>query len=139
MRALRSRVPYVAALGLLVQLTGIAVSPLALCCMTKAPAATTPSDDHECCKALGPGQVCPLHQQSKPSAQHQGGAEPAKSDCAIKSGCKMPDLALLSMLAAGVVSPKVSLIVELTSAPVHGQSFELVARDFVPDPPPPRV
>jgi hypothetical protein len=139
MRVLRSRVPYVAVLGLMVQLTGIAVSPLALCCMTKAPAATTSSDDHECCKALGPGQVCPLHQQSKPSAHHHGGAEPAKSDCAMKSGCKMPDLALLSMLAAGVVSPRVSLFVELTSAPIHGPSFQLVARDSVPDSPPPRI
>jgi hypothetical protein len=135
-------VRYAAVLGLLVQLTGIALAPLALCCrigITGATSTSASADEHECCKAVGPGEVCPLHQPSKESRHDDRGSAPAKSDCAMKSGCKAPDLALLSMLGSGIVSSPTPLVVDLPSSLVHLPSFDPIARDFVPDTPPPRV
>ena len=143
MRAFRRRLPFIALLGLLIQLSGSALSALAFCCAS--PAAVSAKDDHECCKGLGPGQVCPLHGKaaapSAPATGHEHGTKPKAPEggCAMKSACNMPDLALLSMLGTAILVAPISLSVELESAPLALVSTSPLARDLVPETPPPRA
>jgi hypothetical protein len=60
MRALRSRLFWLAALTLTVQIAGLAIAPAALCCMSGASEQATMN----CCKDAGPGHICPLMKKS---------------------------------------------------------------------------
>jgi hypothetical protein len=134
----------VAVLGLFIQVTGVAISPLALCC---APLETTVAErDGECAHAMAPGEMCPMRHHAKPPAtapsasehHHAATPEPADDDCVMTQGCKMPDLALMSVLGEGIMPPPVSLSVLLESTPVAPMTIAPLARDAVPDTPPPR-
>jgi hypothetical protein len=148
MRALRQRLPYIAVFGLFIQLGGTAASPLALCCASPADASSSKDKDDECCDGLGPGQVCPLHGHAKPAAERTAAADhhaaasppkPAEGMCVMTNGCKMPDLALLSMLGSGIVPARFAFVVEVVSSQVRPHSDLPLARTFVPDTPPPRA
>ena len=143
MQAFRRHLPSVAVLGLFIQLSGSAISALALCC--PSPAAKVAQDEHACCKGLEPGQVCPLHgKAAAPTApaaghHHNPTPKPADDSCAMTNACKVPDLALLSIIGTGILPAPVSLGVEFESAPVASVVVPPLARDLVPDTPPPRA
>jgi len=131
MPSFRQQVPCVAALALLIQVTGLAISPLALCCASRV--ARTVAHEHE------EAQLCPMHHASKPVVQDRDSQAPADARCTMKNACKAPNLALLSVLGSGLVGSPVSLALKITSSPVGSLSVVPVTRDLLPDTPPPRA
>jgi hypothetical protein len=141
MQPMRTRVRYVAAIGLLMQLTVLAVTPLALCCSSPAPSTLVAAEnkDEACCEGLGPGQVCPMHHHTKPSGHAHQAKRSSDLSCTMRNACKAPDLALLSVLSGALAPASVSFSFDLSSSPVALTQVDLLTRDLIPDTPPPRA
>lgn len=96
MSVLRSRLVWLAAITLTVQVAGLAIAPAALCCTPGDPAGQA----MDCCKDAGPGHVCLLmKKQAAPAGDDHSGP--------VLRACCSPDdqifAALLGLLA--VVPP----------------------------------
>ena len=141
MQPIRTRLRHVAVIGLLMQLTALAITPLALCCSSPSTAKVVASEDKDeaCCQGLGPGQICPMHYHAKPSGHARQAKSSTDQGCAMRNACKAPDLALLSVLGGALLAAPVSFTVELASSPLRTDSVVPLTRDLIPDTPPPRV
>ncbi len=126
MRALRSRLLWLAALTLTVQIAGIAVAPAALCCVSEAGQKAT----MECCKDAGPGHICPL--MKKKNGQQGASLRP----------CCSPEDQIFTALFGflGVPAPPVPSLaappVTVTFVATTSNAFEWLAPA---DSPPPRA
>lgn len=136
MPTFRHRLPLTAAVWLVCQLAAFAAAPLALCCsMPKAEASV---EEDECCKGLGPGQICPMHHHTKPAKGHAKQSSDARG-CVLKSACKAPDIALMSILGCGVLPQATAMSIAPSSSPVSEMCVTFITHTQLPDKPPPRA
>jgi hypothetical protein len=113
----------------------LAASPFLTCCVT-APESTVENDD--CCKGMGPGQICPLHKHRRAAHDHSNDNAPVGPT--LRCGCNPTDPALLSLsFGLGELTPSVSTYVTLLSNPVRPTAFLILERASSLDPPPPRA
>ena len=114
----------------------LAASPFLTCCVTSAES-TVENDD--CCKGMGPGQICPLHKHRR-AAPHDHGNDTAPVGATLRCGCSPTDPALLSLsFGLGELTPSVSTYVTLLSNPVQSTTFVVLEQARSLDPPPPRA
>jgi hypothetical protein len=114
----------------------LAASPFLTCCST---ASESMVEDEDCCKGMGPGQICPLHKHRR-AAPHDQSGNTAPAGAALRCGCSATDPALLSLsLGLGELTPAVSSCVTLISNPVTSTAFDRLDRARSLDPPPPRL
>ena len=131
---------YLSAIGFAIlafQAGVLAMSPFVSCC---DPASQqTIDDEDECCKGMGPGQICPLHKHRSAPKPDTGGHDSAGGPV-LRCGCGQVDPALISLsFGLGVLAAPVSADVTFVSNPVaQATAFELWQAGSL-DPPPPRA
>lgn len=127
MRTLRSRLFWVAALTLSVQIAGLAIAPAALCCLPGAEQKMTMN----CCKDAGAGHVCPLMKK-------KGGPPP--SGASLRACCSAEDQIFTALLGfMGVPAPLAPVLGAPPVSIVPGPAVSDVVAWLAPvDSPPPR-
>ena len=125
---MRTRLSWLAAVWVVVQLTTILGAPVAL--YASAPAVPV----ERCLCALGhEGQQCPMH-------SHHDGRHDDRPRCAIRSTVDPSDALLLTIIAAALVPPAlVPHDLPQPVAAVAAPATELPTRVSPPDAPPPRA
>lgn len=118
----------------------------------------TPADEDECCKGLGPGQVCPLHKYRKPKASsqtaahsdashHEGSSAAAKTAtspaagrrCEMRATCDPSNAAPVPVLFEARIVPTAFVLLHApTVAIVPDLTVTALVRAERPDSPPPR-
>ncbi len=113
---------------LLVQLAGFAAAPIAMCVDRGHPSGT--HHQKACCPGIAPGQICPMHHE------REGGRT-----CTMTAGCRVDDIALLSLIAAPGVPALTARGVSLSATADRVQPLTAtpIARAELPEPPPPRA
>src|SRR5919108_862268 len=93
MRSARRLFRHIAAGWLVCQLAGLIAAPLALCCDDEAHAA--PPSTKACCKAVKPGQTCPMHH-----TQSDG------TTCRMRTACGRSAVAFIALATGAGVLPR---------------------------------
>lgn len=129
MRALRSRLLWLAALTLTVQIAGLAIAPAALCCIP----GTGQKVSMDCCKDAGPGHICPLMKKKS----GQGG----QTGASLRACCSLEDQVFTALFGfLGVPAPSIASLaappVTLSFVATTSNAFEWLAPT---DSPPPRA
>jgi hypothetical protein len=134
---MRAHLTGTALVWLLVQLAGLAVSPLALCCSAVA-ATLSAGEADACCEALGPGQTCPLHHHTRPCRPAHDPINDDPGDCALRN-CAPDAPAIVSLIVEpGLIETVASIDLAPAAAPVFGIVLSALTRSELPDTPPPR-
>jgi len=129
MALVRRRLSWRSCIWLACQFAGLAIAPFALCCEDAS--ASDMSDLPECCKAVGPGETCPMHHNTS----HDD------STCKMRNACSKGDSALISLSGGIGVLPSSTFSVSAFTAgdrltmPIESAPL----RSTRPESPPPRV
>jgi hypothetical protein len=113
---------------LAIQLAGFIAAPVAIC--SAPPGAASSHHQAKCCRGVAPGQVCPMHHA------REGGRTSV-----MRGTCHAGDVALLTLLTVAGISSHRAVAVELvpTADRVETLAVAPIARDGVPESPPPRA
>jgi hypothetical protein len=126
MSVIRRRLSWMIGAWLCCQVAGFAAAPFALCC----PDVDAPDQTPACCRALGPGQTCPMH--------HGGHGD---TTCKMRSACGRPDAALLTLAGGIGILPSATTSVTAfdPGAILTPITASAVLRSQPPESPPPRA
>ena len=128
------------------QSLALAAAPGALMCSSGVDTPSAASDhDDECCKGLGPDQVCPMHKHrghgSKPTSSAQDEGSPQGGGRRLQSSCSPSTLALQALLSELGVFPRISTVsddLNLRSV-TETMLVSVLTHTIAPGLPPPRA
>ncbi len=128
MCAFRSRLLWLAALTLTVQIAGLAIAPVALCCVSGPGQKASMA----CCKDAGPGPICPLMKKK--------GGQSGRTEASLRACCSLEDQIFTALFGfLGVPVPSVPSLaappVTISFVAATSNTFEWLAPA---DSPPPR-
>ncbi|HEX3702126.1 MAG TPA: hypothetical protein VHU82_02270 [Vicinamibacterales bacterium] len=113
---------------LVCQLAGLSAAPISV---WMGPVEVVASAGDDCCPGVAPGQVCPMH-HTREGAKH----------CVMRGDCASPTAALLTLVGGlGLMPPHVRSLTDPLAA--NGRALlpapTVIARDELPESPPPRA
>jgi len=126
MPIVRRRLSWIICGWLACQVAGLVAAPFAFCCQGNAKATQVPT----CCRALTPGQKCPMH---------HGGQD--DRTCKMRNACAPADSALLTLAGGlGVLPPATSGVTAFDPGDRVGSlNISTILRAARPESPPPRA